>query len=102
MIDTITPEERASWRANCERKLPVDMARFGRPDPDDVRILRLLTALEAAEAQVVRLTAERDWLANRLACIQSTYDIDQKTKDWGTERWTEAARRAVEEGEVRG
>lgn len=63
----ITPEERAFMRANCERKLPHDMAKFGRPDPDDMRILRLLTALEAAEAESARLRAERDWLAGSMA-----------------------------------
>ena len=50
---------------------------------------------EQAEANVARLTKERDWLATQLACIQSAYDIDQKTRDWSTARWAEAARKAV-------
>lgn len=52
-----------------------------------------------AEPRVARMTAERNWLATQLACIQSAYDIDQKTRDWSTARWAEAARRAVAAGE---
>jgi len=46
----ITPEELAQWRADCEREWPEHMARFGQTYTDDIRILRLLNALEAAEA----------------------------------------------------
>ena len=56
---------------------------------------------EKAEAEVMRLTKERDWLATQLACIQSAYDIDQKTRDWSTARWAEAARRAVADSEAK-
>ena len=52
-----------------------------------------------AEANVARLTKMVDWLATQLACIQSAYDIDQKTRDWSTARWAEAASRAVAAGE---
>ena len=154
MSDTITPEERASWRERLENPFSCHDSKHG------AFTLRLLTALEPAEvslrkaedhgdelesqlqdaeseynanwavqaisdiarlvgvyeqcsetgddigaatleavqdlkAENARLTAERDWLANRLACIQSAHDIDPKTKDWSTERWKEAARRAV-------
>lgn len=67
------------------------------------RALALIAAYDAAEARaekaeanVARLTKERDWLATQLACVQSAYDIDQKTRDWSTARWAEAASRAVE------
>ena len=115
---TITPEERRLLRTGG----------YG-----DYERLRLLDALEQAEAEVARLrqlsmtaqsiaeiawggkipptvevisrlSMERDWLATQLACIQSAYDIDQKTRDWSTARWAEAARRAVadSESEVKG
>ena len=56
---------------------------------------KVAKARAEAEANVARLTKERDWLATQLACIQSAYDIDQKTRDWSTARWAEAARKAV-------
>ena len=58
-----------------------------------------VNAAQEAEAENAMLRAERDWLATQLACIQSAYDIDQKTRDWSTARWAEAARRAVAAGE---
>ena len=108
----ITPEERAFMRANCERKLPHDMAKFGRPDPDDMRILRLLTALEAAEAESARLRAERGWLAENAADRPCAYDScpfglqrptgpdDDDCDKTRAQCWQEAARRAVTAGEV--
>ena len=96
MSDTITKEERAELRTMINAGVVVRLK--------DGTILRLLDALEAeearsekAEAQVARLTEERDWLATQLACIQSAYDIDQKTRDWSTARWAEAARKASKE-----
>ena len=43
------------------------------------------------------LEHEADWLANRLACIQSGYDIEPETRDRSSEWWRETARKAVEE-----
>lgn len=43
------------------------------------------------------LEKEADWLANRLACIQSARDIEPQTRDQNPEWWREAARKAVEE-----
>lgn len=44
------------------------------------------------------LEKEAEWLANRLACIQSARDIEPQTRDQNPEWWREAARKAVEEG----
>lgn len=43
------------------------------------------------------LEKESEWLANRLACIQSARDIEPQTRDQNPEWWREAARKAVEE-----
>lgn len=43
------------------------------------------------------LEKEAEWLANRLACIQSARDIEPQTRDQNPEWWREAARKAVEE-----
>ncbi len=42
------------------------------------------------------LEHEADWLANRLACIQSESDIEPETRYRSSEWWREAARKAVE------
>ena len=42
------------------------------------------------------LEKEAEWLANRLACIQSQNDIEPETRDRDTEWWRETAREAVE------
>lgn len=54
----ITPEERAEIRAELNNRHLLPYAGLG---------LRLLTALEAAEAESARLRAERDWLAGSMA-----------------------------------
>ena len=63
---------------------------FGKPTVRD-----LVEALESAEANVVRLTKERDWLANQLYCpsefTNCAVDCAECRK--------EAARRAVAAGE---
>ena len=63
---TITPEERAFMRSIAEygekHKKHLSSAHVARHK----ETLRLLTALEAAEAESARLRAERDWLANKL------------------------------------
>lgn len=43
------------------------------------------------------LEKEAEWLANRLACIQSEYDIEPETRYRSSEWWRETARKAVEE-----
>lgn len=43
------------------------------------------------------LEHEADWLANRLACIQSESDIEPETRYRSSEWWRETARKAVEE-----
>jgi hypothetical protein len=51
----LSAEERAEWRADAERR------RDGRGNtPQNQRILALLDALDAAEARVVAVEAERD------------------------------------------
>lgn len=42
------------------------------------------------------LEKEAEWLANRLACIQSEYDIEPETRYRSSEWWRETARKAVE------
>lgn len=71
---TITPEERARLRAyaagcNVEPHLHSYLCHI---EPDTV--LRLLTALEAAEAENARLRAERDWLAENVEGRPCDYD----------------------------
>lgn len=44
------------------------------------------------------LEHEADWLANRLACIQSESDIEPETRYRSSEWWRETARKAMEEG----
>lgn len=65
---TITPEERQDWRERLESPISCHDA------PHRTFTLRSLTALEQAEsraekseAEVARLTKERDWLAKALA-----------------------------------
>lgn len=43
------------------------------------------------------LEKEAEWLANRLACIQSARDIEPQTRYRSSEWWRETARKAVEE-----
>lgn len=60
---TITPEERAAIRSPSERW----DALWYPHDRCHKMMLRLLTALDAAEAENARLRAERDWLAGSMA-----------------------------------
>lgn len=109
---TITPEERARLRAyaagcNVEPHLHSYLCHI---EPDTV--LRLLTALEAAEAERARLRAERDWLAENIADRPCAYDScpfglhrptgpdDDDCDKTRAQCWQEAARRAVAAGEV--
>lgn len=110
---TITPEKRkmfredASFVAAHEKK---NLERVGAAEA----ILRLLTALEAAEARaenaeanVARLTNERDWLAENAADRPCAYDScpfglhrptgpdDDDCDKTRAQCWQEAARRAV-------
>ena len=67
MSYTITPEERAAMRSFAEyadkNKKHLSSAHVAGIKKE----LRLLNALEAAEADNAQLRAERDWLAERLA-----------------------------------
>ena len=119
----ISQEERDLWRFEAADEC-------GTPSEEDERILRLLKALEAseadlersceetranfselyrmanevvpelkrraeqAEANVARLTKERDWLAMHL----SGYDDQKKCTVYAAD-WKEAASRAVAAGE---
>ena len=112
---TITPEEKASWRERLESPFSCHYSKHG------AFPLRLLTALEAAEAESARLRAECDWLAGSIAedgcpylAFWSDFEGDMRpdwcictdTEDDGfectgdpKECWKkEAARRAVGEG----
>ena len=97
---TITPEDRALWFKDAQPKSvghyePIDFEM-------DKRIRRLLTALEAAEDEVRRLLAERDWLAGKLAELHDASLMLVDGAPDGSNRkpyWQEAARRAVAAGE---
>ena len=98
MSDTkITPDERARWLSEAQPKNidyyePIDFEL-------DKRIRNLIGALEQAEsraekseAEVARLTKERDWLANKL--IYCPPEFTNCAVDCAECR-KEAARRAV-------
>ena len=107
-VTEISQEERDLWRFEASDEC-------GTPSEEDERILRLLSALDTAEAErkkdiahckfefdraekaeanVARLTKERDWLAMHL----SGYDDQKKCTVYAAD-WKEAARRAVAAGE---
>lgn len=72
---TITPEERAEWRSLV---MPYPDGKIGNQDR---RMLRLIDALEVAEARKeeaeaenARLRAERDWLAENVEGRPCDYD----------------------------
>ncbi len=107
---TITPEERAAIRSPSERW----DALWYPHDRCHKMMLRLLTALEAAEARaekaeanVARLTNERGWLAENAADRPCAYDScpfglhrptgpdDDDCDKTRAQCWKEAARRAV-------
>ena len=95
---TITADERARWLSEAQPKNidyyePIDFEL-------DKRIRNLIGALEQAEsraekseAEVARLTKERDWLANKL--IYCPPEFTNCAVDCAECR-TEAARKAVE------
>ncbi len=103
MSDTkITPEERQDWRERLESPISCHDA------PHRTFTLRLLTALEAAEARaekaeanVALLTKGWDWLANKL--IYCPPEFTNCAVDCAECR-KEAARRAVADAdsEVKG
>lgn len=107
MSYTITPEERAAIRSPSERW----DALWYPHDRCHKMMLRLLTALEAAEAESARLRAERDWLAENAVDRPCAYDScpfglhrptgpdDDDCDKTRAQCWQEAARRAVAEGE---
>ena len=125
---TITPEERAAWRKRVDG-LRKELRSAYADGNNRVYALteenaRLLTALEATEAENARLRAERDWLAWSLAedgcpylAFWADFEGDMRpdwcictdTADDGfdctgdpKECWQqEAASRAVAESEVR-
>ena len=79
---------------------------FGKPTVCD-----LVEALESAEANVVRLTEERDWLADKLSdhCLADGGDCNIPIcptyiacRNATPKVWKEAARRAVADSEVKG
>ncbi len=100
---TITPEERASWRDECKNWM-------GR-DSEIVIRMRLLSALETAQAENARLRAERGWLAENAADRPCAYDScpfglhrptgpdDDDCDKTRAQCWQEAARRAAAAGE---
>ena len=77
MSDTITPEERAILRDKTSR---------GQASPYDMRLVLNALDAEQAEAQVARLKAERDYLANELG---------ERDGSRYPHEWKEAARKAV-------
>ena len=91
MSDTITAEERARLRSV--------LSEHGNPQVEDRIILRLLNTVEQAEANVERLTKERDWLANKL--IDCPPEFTNCEVDCAECR-KEAARWAVYDSEVKG
>lgn len=88
MTDTTTPtpEERQDWLERLESPISCHDA------PHRTFTLRLLTALEHAEAERDRLRAELDWLANKL--IYCPPEFTNCALDCAECR-KEAARRAV-------
>ena len=79
---------------------------FGKPTVCD-----LVEALESAEANVVRLTEERDWLADKLSdhCLADGGDCNIPIcptyiacRNATPKVWIEAARVAVADSEVKG
>ena len=85
---TITAEERARLRSV--------LSEHGTPQVEDRIILRLLNTIEQAETNVVRLTKELDWLANKL--IYCPPEFTNCALDCAECR-KEAASRAVAAGE---
>lgn len=103
---TITPEERAAIRSPSERW----DALWYPHDRCHKMMLRLLTALEAAEAENAMLRAERDWLAENVEGRPCDYDscpfgLPRPTgPDYGCGKthvqcWQKALTRAVAAGE---
>ena len=97
MSDTIRNEEKHIWRERLTSEVScfnADLSAF---------TLRILNALEQAEANVARLNKERDWLADKAADIcASVYQESFDMHWWNPVDWKEAARRAVADSEVKG
>ena len=100
---TITAEERARLRSV--------LSEHGNPQVEDRIILRMLNTIEQAEANVARLTEERDWLADKLSdhCLADGGDCNIQIcptyiacRNATPKVWIEAARVAVADSEVKG
>lgn len=88
---TITPEEMQRWRERLTSKFSCFDTELGG------FTLRLLDALEQAEANNVRLTKEFNWMAH----VCSTQLSNGEAQAGDVEKWKVAARRAVaDESEV--
>ena len=110
---TITPEERALWASVATSRINAVTPERQCEITAQERLMKALKDLEQAEANVVRLTKERDWLADKCAmhchdkdrddilCSYDSCDISSLTC-FGASGcdWIEAARRAVADSEV--
>ena len=65
--------------------------------PTDYALLAWICPKHPANIRAELLEKEAEWLANRLACIQSARDIEPQTRYRSSEWWRETARKAVEE-----
>ena len=63
---TITAEEREMWASIATARINAVMPERQCEITAQERLVKSLKALEHAEAENVRLTKERDWLANNL------------------------------------
>ena len=95
MNDTITPEERESWTHTATARINSVTPEKQCEITAQERLVKALKALEASEAQVARLTAERDWLAERCSECCEDADMYSDTHEKRIVLWVEAARKAV-------
>ena len=94
---TITAEEREMWASIATARINAVMPERQCEITAQERLMKSLKALEQAEANVARLTKERDWLANKL--IDCPPKFTNCAVDCAECR-IEAARRAVADSEV--
>ena len=94
---TITAEEREMWASIATARINAVMPERQCEITAQERLVKSLKALEQAEANVARLTKERDWLANKL--IDCPPKFTNCAVDCAECR-KEAARRAVADSEV--
>ena len=91
---TITAEEREMWASIATARINAVMPERQCEITAQERLMKALKDLEQAEANVARLTKERNYLANALA------GYGDEDEDMSSADWKEAARRAVADSEV--